>query len=529
MRAAAVRLDARIPRCRGCGRGHETFGEWGLTCPQSTPAALIATRSSVLILAMLLVAGGVICDDGALPSDSRSSSAPDPLNTAQVRSTPVENVDGPNAVASGGTVVDWFGNLWTRAGSPGDVGGPGEANWYIDDLAAGDVSSIQYALDRYYLWSLPGMSRRWGKGWLAKHIVVVLLMRAYELRNQLSPEQLSALDELAADALDESTLRIDGCGVVGNSCVEDFGSMMVVAAIARNLYPGVGSLLGDAELERLERKYFRLTFTSRNGSFGLVRENSVIDGHEYAIVQNHSGQSAVYAAIVLTQLGNALDAHLAGGRAIPSFFVDEPEQAENIRSLFAWLQTTALPDGSSFLTGCLDYTTGQPVSCSDPAFANAVPTLVPGGRAIALLYGEWAFRPGFRFQDFDLAGYYGLLSEGRKYQYNDINTDSVNLGLTASLAEGTLLVSWSSNGAAIYDVWGPLGRVGTTSGTSYSLTIGASRGRIGFGVVTKAPSGRVTGYQFDSIERYRPRRRLSRNESTPRNSHGPLGHEGERQ
>lgn len=406
----------------------------------------------------------------------------------------------------GGTVVDWLGNVWIRAGSPGDVGGPGEANWYIDQLATGDAAAIRYAVDHYYLNSSDNLPMRWGKGWLAKHIVVVLLMRALELRDELAPDLRDAIDHLAVDALDEATFRIDGCGVVGNSCVEDFASMMIITAIARNLYPHVVQMVGGAELRRLEEKYFRLTFTTRNRSFGLVRETSPIDGQEYAMVQNHGGQSAVYAAIVLTQLGNALSAYLAGGHWLPSFYTDDADLTANITSLFSWLQTTALADGSSFVFGCLDYTSGQAVACNDPAFANTVPVLIPAGRAIALLFGTLALQPGYQFRMFDPNG---PLSPGRLYQYDALNPDAIDIGLHATLEGGYLVVRWTQMGTSTYDCWGPGGRIGTTSETIFATLLESGFGPIRYGVVARTQSGRVAGHSFALISRHTPRRRLS--------------------
>lgn len=411
---------------------------------------------------------------------------------------------------TGGTCVDWMGNTWTRAGSPGDVGGPGEANWYIDQLAEGDVAMIQYAVDRYYLNATPGMSWRWGKGWLAKHIAVVLLMRAFELRSQLSPELQQALDRVAVDSLDEATFRIDNCGVRGNSCAEDFASMMVVASIARNLYPGVVAVVGDSELERIEKKYYRLSFTTRNGAFGLVRETSAIDGKEYVLVQNHSGQSAVYSAVVLTQLGNALHAYLTAGRSISSFYNEDPELSENVKSMTAWLQTTALPDGSAFIVGCEDYPSGLAVSCNDPAFANTLPTFIPGGRVVALLYGDAAFGPGFQFRRFELYDHGDSANRGRVYQYNDINPDSVDTGVVAALTGNRLRLDWSNFGGLSYDVWGPGGRIGTTAESSFEMDLVFTGSRASYGLVLRQESGRIIGVDFRQLVRHLARRHLGR-------------------
>lgn len=372
---------------------------------------------------------------------------------------------------------------------------------------------IQYAVDRYYRNSATGPSRRWGKGWLAKHIVVVLLMRAFELRDRLSPELASAVDRLAADALDETTFRIDGCGVLGNSCAEDFASMMAVAAIARSLYPGVAAAVGEKKLERLERKYFTLTFTTRNRSFGLVRELSPIDGREYAMVQNHSGQSAVYSAIVLTILGNALQAHLAAGHRVPAFYLEDAEIVANVRSMMAWLQTTALASGSAFVSGCLDYATGRPGDCNDPQFANAVPTSIPAGRAIALLFGQAAFGPGYQFRAFEGGDSGVLISDGRAYQYDGINPDSIDASLTASVSSGRAVARWEDLGAPAYDVWGPAGRVSTTTATSFGFDLGSARGRVPYGLVVRSRTGLVVGFEFESLSWNPVRRKLPQRDS----------------
>lgn len=412
--------------------------------------------------------------------------------------------------ATGGPTTDWLGNVWIRAGSPDDVGGAGEANWYIDWLAKGDASMVQLAVDRYHLNAPPGASLRWGRGWLAKHVVAVLLMRAYELRQQLSAALLDEIDRLAVDALDETTFRIDGCGVTGNSCAEDFGSMLAVVAIARSLYPAAVAALGDEELERLERKYFSLTFTTRNRSFGLVRETSLIDGQEYAMVQNHSGQSAVYSAIVLTELGNALQAHLAAGRRIPSFYLDDPDLVANLRSMMAWIQTTALPDGSAFVEGCRHYGTGQVAACNDPLFADTVPTFLPAGRAVALLLGEAALGPGYRFLEFAPHEGGNSGNAGRTYLYSTLNPGPVDAGLQASVADGVLRVAWSNPDALTFDVWGPSGRVGTTTGAAFEVDLGGASGRLLVGLVPRTPSRLVAGFQLARAECFVPRRHLVR-------------------
>lgn len=417
--------------------------------------------------------------------------------------------EAPDRVdAAGGTITDWLGNTWSRAGSPDDVGGAGEANWYIDQLAKGDASVLQYAVDRYYLTSPPDISRRWGKGWLAKYIVEVLLMRAFELRDQLSEQQLDAIDRLAVDALDETTFRIDGCGVLGNSCAEDFGSMMAVAAVARNLFPGVVARLGDEEIARIEKKYWTLAMSSHNRFFGLVRETSQIDGQEYAMVQNHSGQSAVYSAILLTELGNALQAHLVAGRRIPSFYLDDPDLVANMRSMMAWLQTTAVPDGSAFVEGCRHYGTGQAAACNDPLFANTVPTFIPAGRAVALLLGETALGPGYRFLRFEPYNGGNSGNAGRTYLYDVLNPGPLVMGLSASMADGRLLVQWSNPDAQACDVWGPSGRVGSTNGASMAVDLDGARGRIPYGVVMRTGSGLATGFQIGHVEHFFPRRHL---------------------
>jgi hypothetical protein len=227
-------------------------------------------------------------------------------------------------------------------------------------------------------------------------------------------------------------------------------------------------------------------------------------------VQNHSGQSAVYSAIVLTELGNALQAHLAAGRRIPSFFLEDPELVANMRSMMAWLQTTALPDGSAFVEGCRHYVTGRAEACNDPLFADTVPTFVPGGRAVALLLGEAALGPGYRFLGF--APYDGGNSgnAGRTYLYNDLNPGPVDVKLVAAVTGGALTLGWSNPGARTFDIWGPSGRVGTTTGARFEIDVGGTLGRFPCGVVERTASGLVAGFQLAQAERFLPRRHLGR-------------------
>ncbi len=422
------------------------------------------------------------------------------------------------------TVVDPLGNTWARAGAQ-SVGGAGEANFYINDLAVGGVDRVRFATERYHLFSAgTSLGFKWGTGWLAKHIAVVYAMRARELWNQMDEADRAGVNAVLADAVKESTFVIDNCGAPGNSCVEDFASMFVLAAIVRNQYPEVVAVVGGQTLRDLEEKYFKITFTTSNGNFSVTREQSAIDGKWYAVAGNHGHQSAVYSAILLTQLGNAMYSYLSSGHEIPSYY-RVGEYAENVRSLFAWLQTTALTDGTGFAIGCREIT-GNVVACNDPQFANTIPGYIPGGRVVALLYGEMAFTPGlYRFEDADPSYTGGNASAGRVYQYQQKNVRWLNVGLTATVASSsTLVAQWELPAARqmggateIYDVW-MNNKVGTTTANSFAITPPASWTKISYGVVVKDKVGNVTGFQFGTMERHAPRRRLGPSTTSPSSS-----------
>lgn len=423
-----------------------------------------------------------------------------------------------NSFAQTTVVVDPLGNTWIRAGAQ-SVGGAGEANFYINDLAVGGVDRIRFATQRYHLFSAgTSLGFKWGTGWLAKHIAAVYAMRARELWDELEEGDRAGVRAVLIDAVNEGTFAIDNCGVRGNSCAEDFASMFVLAAIVRNQYPDVAAVVGEEALRNLEEKYFKITFTVVNGDFSLNREQSAIDGGWYVLMQNHAHQSAVYSSILLTQIGNAAYSYLLSGNEIPSYY-RKGEYADNVRSLFAWLQTTALTDGTGFVIGCREIT-GNVVACNDPQFANTIPGYIPGGRVIALLYGEMAFTPGlYRFEDADPSYQGGNSSAGRVYQYQRKNARHLDVGLVASVSQSSLMAQWSplsvrqagggvEHQEEVYDVWGDVERVGTTTETSFAVPTPQAWTRVSYGVVVKNPQGEVLGFHFQSLERRTARRRL---------------------
>ena len=394
---------------------------------------------------------------------------------------------------------------WLQRADFGSV----EANHYINLLANADVPTLQYVADKYYLSSTGDGT--WGDGWLSKFVVFDLGMRAHELEGQLSDTLKEQLNRIMEDATSEATFRVDmSCGKdVWNSCSEDFGSMLKTVAMVRQLFPDVVARVGDELLLRLEEKYFRLAFSTEHGFYALTVQLSPIDGNRYVMMNNHGDQSAVYGGILLTELANALYAYWLSGNPLPVFYSD-PTVLANIRSLFSWLQLAATPDGQSFLNGCLNVR-GEAGPCNDPDVSNAIPRFIPAGRVARILLGEGAFRPDlYDFQSFDPTYDAGnCWNLGRKLQFGVRNPAWVTVRASA-MASGSLTVSWDVQGDATrYDVWGPKGKIASTTTSSYSLG-GVAAGTFQFGIVARGGEyERVTAVGFSSSQApHTVRRRL---------------------
>jgi hypothetical protein len=384
---------------------------------------------------------------------------------------------------------------WLRRADFGSI----EANDYIHLLADADVPTLQYVADKYYLFSSGEGS--WGDGWLSKFVVYDLGMRAYELGNRLSDGLREQVNRIMADAVSDATFRVDlSCGLdVWNSCSEDFGSMLKTVAMVRQLFPEVVARVGDEPLLRLEEKYFRLAFSTEHGFYALTIQLSPIDGNRYVMMNNHGDQSAVYGGILLTELANALYVYWVAGRPLPAFYSDKGVLA-NIRSLFSWLQLTATPDGQSFLNACLNVR-GDVGPCNDPHVSNATPRFVPAGRAVRILLGEAAFRPDlYDFQSFDATYDAGnCWNRGRKVQFDARNPAWVSVRESATPTSTT--VSWEvQRDASRYEVWGPAGRIASTTSSSYTFD-GVVTGATRVGIVVRGREyERVTAVGFSSSE-----------------------------
>ena len=376
--------------------------------------------------------------------------------------------------------------------------GAAEANHYIDLIAKADVAALQYVMDKYYLFS--SGEGTWGNRWLAKFVAYDLATRGRELWSQLSDAQREQLNRIIEDAVDEGTFRVDmTCGIdYWNSCAEDFGSMNKLASEARRSFPEVVARVGNEQLLRLEEKYYRLEWSTKHGWYGLTIQQSPIDGNWYAMPNNHGYQSAVYAGINFTQIGNALYPYWLAGKPFPKFYRD-PEVLANILSVFNWMQTTSTPDGQSFINGCLNVR-GEVGPCNDPDVSNAVPRFIPAGRVVRILLGEKAFRPDlYDFLQFDPSWDGGnCWNMGRKLQFGVRNPDWMNLRILA--VSPSLTVGWDTQtDAASYDIWGPEGKITSTVKNTYTFE-NIPAGTFQFGVIVVGSDQRVKSVGFSSVE-----------------------------
>ncbi len=473
-------MHARVPHAR------TTVGDRPPRRPESRPAAPAhAGRVWAVALATLLASWAVGQQDG-------SASMVPPREAADTVTAA--------APADGQGDMSWL----RRAGS-----GAAEANYYINVLATADVATLQYVADKYCLFS--SGEGTWGNGWLSKFVVYDLGMRAVELRSQLPAALADQIDRIMEDAVDETTLRVDtSCGIdPWNSCSEDFGSMLKTVAMVRQLFPEVVARVGDGTLRLLEEKYLRLAFSTELGPYALTVQTSPADGDLHVMMNNHGGQSAVYGGILLIELANALYPYWLAGNPPPACYRD-PALLAAVESLFAWIQLTATPDGSSYLRSCLD-ARGEVGPCDDPGVSSAIPRFIPAGRVVMVLLGEAAFRPGlYDFRSFDPTYSAGnCWNEGRRVQYDAHNSDWVPL--RASGDATALTVGWDAQGGAVrFDVWGPDGRVASTASLSYTFE-DVPAGTFDFGLVARGGEpDRATGVGFSSFEARRVTRRVHR-------------------
>ena len=323
-------------------------------------------------------------------------------------------------VAVAQTSTDPLGNVWTRA-----TFGSGEANYWVDRLGfASDPAVVQDALDHYYTQCPEGTTQRWGNGWLSKFVANLLAIRGWNLWSQLSSQQQSQLNDVLADAVNESTFRVDmTCGLdPWNSCSEDFVSFLSLVSRVKNFYPTVVARVGVNYLSLLEKKYFSLVFTTEDGYYSLVREET-LDG-VHVIMRNHKEQSAVYSGDLLNYTNLAIESYSLAGNRVPLIFQNQ-QILDNIKDMFSWLQSVSTTDGSQYLVSCMSYQ-GNLVSCGDVSVTNAIPQVIPAGRLIHNLFGDSGFTPGmYEYRLFDTSYSAGnMWNRGRQADYNLDNRES---------------------------------------------------------------------------------------------------------
>jgi hypothetical protein len=311
--------------------------------------------------------------------------------------------------------VDQLGNIWFR-----ESGGAGEANYWVDQLGiTKDPNKMVDAVNHYYKNCPKGTPMRWGDAWLSKFVASLLAIRSYEIWHNLNDITKQDIVRILVDAVDERTFRIDSsCGAdPWNSCSEDFISFLVLVARVKNFFPQVVDIVGMDYINRLEIKYLGLSFSSENGYYSLVYDQTV-DGNHF-LMRNHGEQSAVYTGLLLIYMNLAMSAYQISQNPVPDYYRD-PHLLDKIRDIFMWMQSVSTSDGSSFLFNCLNYQ-GNLVYCGDANVGNAIPRVIPAGRLIFNIFGDSFFNsnPGYNYRLFDSSYAAGNISnKGRQADYN---------------------------------------------------------------------------------------------------------------
>jgi hypothetical protein len=272
-------------------------------------------------------------------------------------------------------------------------------------VEATGADEIQRLIDTY--WSNGEDCDSWGHRWLAKWAVFAFGMKSSELWNELDYYQREQVEEILLDAIDESTFYLDfSCGIKkGNSCSEDYVSMVITIALVKNLFPYLAQQVAD--IDGLEEKYINLTFSNGDGYSGLIREQKSWDREVEVKLYNHGGESPVYALYLMTGMSNAVFTYQIANKRAPHYY-EHPNQIP----LFRWAQSKATADGSEFLFAC-HRVGGELVPCNDPGASNTNPHIVPGGRFI----GHSAPLGGYSFIEFDDSEAAGNYDIGRYFFY----------------------------------------------------------------------------------------------------------------
>jgi len=276
--------------------------------------------------------------------------------------------------------------------------------------------------------------QNWGAAWLSKFVTYAVLVRGHELWDQLSGLQKEQLGEIVSNEVKEDTFYLDdNCGTwKGNSCSEDFVSFLMTLSAAKNFFP---QYLNVPETSVMEEQYFDYTFSTTLGFYSLVMETMPWDTYDdgnlsgmpdYIKMYNHGGESPVYAAIILTGLGNALYPYRLTGNVVPHFYYFPSDTTTSAKFLFLWVQHKTAPTGIAFLDAC-HTVDGDTIPCSDPGIADATPLMFPAGRPLSFLFG-------IVFTQSHIEDYYDFES------YNGVKTNNKELGVGRT---------------HFYDVWNP--------------------------------------------------------------------------
>ena len=276
-------------------------------------------------------------------------------------------------------------------------------------VEATTADEIQELINTY--WSSGGACDSWGHRWLAKWAVFSFGMKASELWDDLNRDQQEQVEEILLDAIDESTFFLGfSCGIrKGDTCSEDYVSMVIILALVKNLFPHVAQQA--AAIDEFEEKYINLTFSDEHGYLGLIREQKPWDSEVEVKLYNHGEESPVYALCLMTGMNNAIFTYQIANKRAPQYY-EHPNQLP----LFRWAQSKAAADGSEFLYTC-HRVGGKAVSCNDSGISDTNPHVVPGGRFI----GHAASLEGYSFVEFDDSEAAGNYDIGRYYFYQTWN------------------------------------------------------------------------------------------------------------
>lgn len=365
------------------------------------------------------------------PTPTLTPTTPTPTSTPTLTPTPTPT---PTSV------------FWNRVPNGFNKCGSDSVNYWINIIPEADVNKFQDVMDYYYMdngspcdSSGNWQNYIWGATWLSKYVTYAVMIRGYELWNQLSDMQRSQLGDIIQNEIREDTFYLDdNCGTwKGNSCSEDFISFAMILAAAHNLYPQY--IMDLDKVLQLEKNYLYYALTVRQDYattgdslvyYALVDEREDWDNYgefdgglgpaSYVKMYNHGQENPVYGGLLIVGVGNILYSYRISGNNPPYFYYNSVVYRGVVQLLW-WIQHKTSVDGSHFLNTCHKID-GTLVPCNDAGVANAIPGIIPAGRAAELLYGIVVTKSDleyfYDFEKFDSTFDGGNMNLGRRYFYN---------------------------------------------------------------------------------------------------------------